>query len=126
MATAVETSAGLRSHLTREVRRGDRIFRNLTLGSGLLILAIIVAITVFLVWRAIPAFRLAGFSLFTEKAWFPDATPAKFGVAAIAFGTLLSSVLAMVMVIPVGIGAALALTELAPRRLGRIGGDLID
>src|SRR3954462_14487720 len=126
MAAALETAEPLRVHRAREVRRGDRIFRNLTLGSGLLILAIIVAITVFLVWRPLPAFRPAGFSLFTEEVWFPDATPAKFGVAAIAFGTLLSSVLAMVMVVPVAVGAARALPELAGSRLGRIGGDVID
>jgi phosphate transport system permease protein len=111
---------------TREVRRGDRIFRRLTLGSGLLILGIIVAITLFLVWKAVPAFQTAGLKFFTEKLWFPDAQPAKFGVAALAFGTLLSSVLALAMVVPVAVGAALALTELAPRRLGTVGGYVID
>jgi phosphate transport system permease protein len=116
----------LPSRLAREVRRGDRIFRGLTLGSGLLILVIIVAIAIFLVWKAIPAFRVAGFHFFTEKAWFPDATPRKFGVAALAFGTVLSSVIALVLVVPVAIGAALALTELAPRRLGTIGGYVVD
>jgi len=111
---------------TTTVRRGDRIFRGLTLGSGLLIFGIIVAIAAFLVWKAIPAFRVAGFHFFSEKTWFPDATPAKFGVAALAFGTVLSSVLALVMVIPVGVGTALALTELASRRVGTIGGYAVD
>jgi phosphate transport system permease protein len=127
MSVATPTSEQpLPSRLAREVRRGDRIFRGLTLGSGLLILVIIVAIAIFLVWKAIPAFRVAGFHFFTEKAWFPDATPRKFGVAALAFGTVLSSVIALVLVVPVAIGAALALTELAPRRLGTIGGYVVD
>jgi phosphate transport system permease protein len=127
MSVATPTSEQpLPSRLAREVRRGDRIFRGLTLGSGLLILVIIVAIAIFLVWKAIPAFRVAGFHFFTEKAWFPDATPGKFGVAALAFGTVLSSVIALVLVVPVAIGAALALTELAPRRLGTIGGYVVD
>jgi phosphate transport system permease protein len=126
MAIAAETSAAPSARRPREVRRGDRIFRRLTLGSGLLILGVIVAITVFLVWKAVPAFQTAGLRFFTQKAWFPDATPAKFGVAALAFGTLLSSVLALVMVVPVAVGTALALTELAPGRLGTIGGYVID
>jgi len=122
MAVAAPTSDDLASRRPREVRRGDRIFRGLTLGSGLLILGLIVAIAAFLIWKAIPAFRLAGFHFFSEKTWFPDAKPAKFGVAAIAFGTVLSSLIALVLVVPVAVGAALTLTELAPRRLGTMGG----
>src|SRR5205085_5526985 len=111
---------------TTDIRRGDRIFRGMTLGSGLLILGLIVAIAFFLVWKAIPAFRVAGLHFLTEKTWFPDATPAKFGVAALAFGTVLSSIIALVLVVPVAIGAALTLTELAPSRLGTIGGYVVD
>ena len=84
------------------------------------------AIAAFLVWKAVPAFRASGFGFLTQKAWFPDAKPAKFGVAALAFGTALSSVLALAMVVPVALGAALALTELAPKRLGTIGGYVLD
>ena len=83
MAVASKTSEPLASRRTREVRRGDRIFRGLTQGAGLLILGLIVAIAVFLVWKAIPAFRAAGFGFLTEKTWFPDATPPRFGVAAL-------------------------------------------
>jgi phosphate transport system permease protein len=125
MATATD-HADTAPGRTRVVRRGDRIFRRLTLGSSLLILGIIVAIAAFLVWKAVPAFRASGFHFLSEKAWFPDAKPAKFGVAALAFGTALSSVLALVMVVPVALGAALALTELAPKRLGIIGGYVVD
>jgi len=126
MAVAAPTSDGLASRQTRGVRRGDRVFRGLTLGSGLLILGLIVAIAVFLVWKAIPALRVAGFDFFSEKAWFPDAKPAKFGVAALAFGTVLSSIIALVLVVPVALGAALTLTELAPKRLGTMGGYVVD
>lgn len=126
MAVAAPTPEGLAVSRSRDVRRGDRIFRGLTLGSGLLILGLIVAIAVFLVWKAIPALRVAGFDFFKEKEWFPDAKPAKFGVAALAFGTVLSSLIALVLVVPVALGAALTLTELAPRKLGTMGGYLVD
>src|SRR5438270_976613 len=97
----------------------------MTVGAGLFILVLIVAIATFLVWKAIPALRVAGFHFFSQKAWFPDAQPAKFGVAAIAFGTVLSSVVALILVVPVAIGAALTLSALAPKRLGTMGGYLI-
>jgi phosphate transport system permease protein len=126
MAIAAKTTDAGPARRARAVHRGDRVFRRLTLGSGLLILALIVAIAGFLVWKAIPAFRTAGFGFLTQKIWFPDAHPAKFGVAALAFGTVLSSVLALLMVVPVAVGAALALTELASRRVGTIGGYAID
>jgi len=126
VAVAAPPSEHLAPRRTRDVRRGDRIFRGLTLGSGLFILGLIVAIATFLVWKAIPALRIAGFHFFTEKAWFPDATPAKFGVAAIAFGTVLSSIIALILVVPVALGAALTLTELAPRRFGTMGGYVVD
>jgi phosphate transport system permease protein len=98
----------------------------MTVGAGLFMLGLIVAIAAFLVWKAIPALRIAGFSFFSEKTWFPDATPAKFGVAALAFGTVLSSLIALVLVVPVALGAALTLTELAPKRLGTMGGYVVD
>jgi phosphate transport system permease protein len=123
---AAPTSEPPAPRRSREVRRGDRVFQGLTLGSGVAILAIIVAIAVFLVWKAIPAFRTAGFSFLSEKQWFPDAKPAKFGVAALAFGTVLSSIIALILVVPVAIGAALTMTELVPRRVGVMLGYLVD
>ena len=112
--------------MRRDVRLGDRIFRRITEAAGLFVLGTIAAIAIFLVAKALPAFRHEGLRFFTEKQWLPDASPAKFGVAALAFGTVLASVLALVIVVPVAIGAALAVTELAPKRMGRWIGHLID
>ncbi|MBV8690704.1 MAG: phosphate ABC transporter permease subunit PstC [Actinobacteria bacterium] len=112
--------------MSRDVRLGDRIFRRVTEAAGLVVLVTIAAIAVFLVAKAVPAFRVSGWGFFSEKQWFPDAAPAKFGVAALAFGTVLAAVLALVIVIPVAVGAALAVTELAPKRLGTWLGHLID
>jgi phosphate transport system permease protein len=112
--------------MQRDVRLGDRIFRRVTEAAGLLVLITIAAIAVFLVAKAMPSLRTSGWRFFTEKQWFPDATPAKFGVAALAFGTVLASVLALVMVVPIAVGAALAVTELAPKRVGTWLGYVID
>src|SRR5690348_11084757 len=112
--------------MQRDVRLGDRIFRRVTEAAGLVVLLTIAAIAVFLVAKAMPALRVSGWRFFTEKQWFPDATPAKFGVAALAFGTVLAAVLALVIVVPIAVGAALAVTELAPKRVGTWLGYLID
>jgi phosphate transport system permease protein len=109
------------------VRVADRVFRGLTQGAGLVVLALITAIAVFLIWKALPAFDKAGLRFFTEKQWFPDNEPkAQFGVAALAFGTLLSSLLAMVMATPVAVGTAIVLTELLPGRVAHMVGWLVD
>ena len=97
-------------------RRGDAIFRAVTLGAGLLVLAILAAITVFLIVKAIPAFQHDKHNFLTTKQWDPDGSKI-FGVAALAFGTLLSSLLALVIAVPIAVGVALYITQYAPRRL---------
>src|SRR5438270_3558550 len=108
------------------VRRGDAIFRWITLLSGVLVLVIILAIAGFLLDRAAPAFRQMGLRFFTDRGWSPDAEHPAFGIAALAFGTVMSSICALVMAVPVALGSALFLTEVAPPRVGRLTGYLID
>lgn len=95
-------------------------------GSALLVVALIAAIAGFLLVRALPAFHRAGWRFLTESAWFPDASPPRFGIAALAFGTVVSSLVALALAVPVAVGTALFLTELAPPRVGRWVGYLVD
>jgi phosphate transport system permease protein len=67
-----------------------------------------------------------GWRFFTTKDWFPDAPTPVFGIAALAFGTVVSSLAALVMAVPVAVGTALFLTEVAPARFGRPLGYLVD
>ena len=90
------------------------------------VLALIVAIAAFLLVRARPAFSVAGLRFFTETQWFPDAVPARFGVAVLAFGTVVSSLFALLIAVPVAIGSALFVTELATPRVGRWLSHLVD
>lgn len=100
----------------RSTGRGDRMFRRLTLGAGLLVFVLLAAIAVFLVAKALPALHADRTSFWTTKDWSPDQDQ-HFGIAALAFGTVLSSLLALAMSIPVAIGVAIYITEYAPRRL---------
>jgi phosphate transport system permease protein len=99
------------------VRRGDRIFRGTSLGAGTLVLVIMGAIAAFLIWRSIPSLTSNTANFFTEEAWSPDGDPPVFGIAALAFGTLVSAFIAMLLAVPVGIGIALFIALYAERRL---------
>jgi phosphate transport system permease protein len=90
------------------------------------VVIVLLAMTAFLLARAWPAVRTAGVSFLTEREWFPDATPARFGIAALVWGTLVSSVLALAMAVPVALGAALYVTEYARPAAGRWIGYLVD
>ncbi len=105
---------------------GDRRFRLVAHGAGALVLALLGAIALFLAVRAWPALQAAGGSFLSRREWFPDASPPRFGIAALVFGTAVSSGLALLLALPVGVGAALFLTEMAPRRIGRWTGYVLD
>lgn len=100
-------------------RLGDRVFRRVALGAAIFVLLILLAIALFLLQRALPALRRDSSNFFTTTAWYPDNEPSTFGIAALVYGTLMTSVLAVVMAVPVAVGVALSITQYAPRRLAR-------
>ena len=107
-------------------RRGDRVFSALTTGAGLFVLALIVAIGVFLLTKAWPAVSRDTKGFLTTKLWQPDNNPPVFGIAALAFGTVLSSLIALLVAGPIAIGIALYISDYAPRRLAAPIGYLVD
>ncbi len=105
---------------------GDRVFRGLSVSAGVGLLLVILAIATFLVVRAIPALRANEAGFFTSTDWDPNALPPRFGIVALAFGTVLSSLLALVMALPVALGVALFISHYAPRRLAGVLGYVVD
>src|SRR5258708_18915248 len=65
--------------------------------------------------KALPAFRHEGITFLTSTRWDPGA--GHYGAFAYIFGTLVTSAIALLLAVPVSIGIALVLTEVAPRRL---------
>ncbi|MGN9776045.1 phosphate ABC transporter permease subunit PstC [Micromonospora sp. H33] len=104
----------------------ERAFRGLTMAAGTTVLVVIAAIAVFLIAKAVPALQANTENFWTYEGWSPNDTEPKFGIGALAFGTLLSSALALLMAVPVALGIALYLSHYAPRRLGTALGFLID
>jgi len=100
------------------VRSGaDRTFGFLSLASALFVLAMFVGIMVALTYGAWPAIQAFGFSFLWTQIWNP--VTQKFGAVAPIYGTLITSAIAMLIAVPVGIGTAIFLTELCPRPLRR-------
>ncbi|WP_410557598.1 phosphate ABC transporter permease subunit PstC [Actinomadura fulvescens] len=107
-------------------RAGDKIFSAAARGSGIFVLALMAAIAVFLIWKAIPALQKNEASFLTDEVWNPNATRPEFGIAQLAFGTVVSSFLALLIAAPVAIGIALFISFYAPRRLSGLLGYVVD
>ncbi|MFG2379379.1 phosphate ABC transporter permease subunit PstC [Streptomyces avermitilis] len=99
-------------------RPGDRIFLGLSRGSGIFLLVIMAAIAAFLTYRAANAISKDHTNFLTTFEWNTNLEPASFGIAVLAFGTVVSAIIAMALAVPVSVGIALFITHYAPRRLG--------
>ncbi|MEV7009752.1 phosphate ABC transporter permease subunit PstC [Streptosporangium sp. NPDC051022] len=126
MATSLSRDGGSAKRRSASRRsRGEVPFRYASTGAGILLLAIMAAIAVFLVVEAIPALRANEGNFLTTTTWEPNSAQS-FGIAALAFGTLISAVLALIMAVPVAVGVALFISHYAPRRMAGVLGYVID
>jgi phosphate transport system permease protein len=112
-----ETALTARAHTTRRAGRGDARFHFLTWLAAILLLLIFAGVITALVIGAIPAFKAFGLRFLVTEVWSPARE--NFGALASIYGTLVTSFLAMLVAVPVGIGVAIFLTELCPRMLRR-------
>ena len=101
----------------RTVSRGDVVYRAVLTGLALLLPLLLLTLAAELVANAWPAIRRFGFGFFATSVWDPVA--GRFGALPLIFGTLYSSLVAMVIAVPLALGVAIFLTEFAPRRLRR-------
>src|SRR5436853_5886942 len=93
----------------------DRAFRAVALVAGMLVLVVLALIAYTTTSKAWPAFRQEGIGFVTSRRWNPNA--GQFGALAFIFGTLVSSTIAIVFAVPLSLGIALFITELASTRL---------
>ncbi|WP_156760866.1 phosphate ABC transporter permease subunit PstC [Microbacterium karelineae] len=102
-------------------RPGDLAFSGTALGAGIIILLVLAATAFFLIAQSIPAF-----------AGDPDENPILSGesfwsyVLPLLFGTLWSSIIALVIATPIAIGIALFISHFAPRKLASVLGYVVD
>lgn len=106
---------------------GDRIFRGLCLAAGLSIIALALGLLLVLTWQSWPTLsRMWEYRLLTSDTWDSNREPPVFGALAFVFGTLATSTVALLLAVPLGVGAAAFLAEIAPSWLRRAGSFLIE
>ena len=98
-------------------RSGERYFRTATLVAALLVLALLGGVAAALMQGAWPALAHFKLDFLTREIWNPVTD--EFGALAPIYGTLMTSLIAMLVAVPIGFGTAIFLTELCPRRLRR-------
>jgi phosphate transport system permease protein len=98
-------------------RFGDRAFSVGTLALALAILALVAALLISMLLRAAPAFERFGLAFVWTSNWNP--VTEDFGALPAIFGTMASSLLALLIAVPLGLGSAIFLVELAPDWLAR-------
>ena len=95
--------------------RSDRIYRRILTGFALVLPSLIVVLFGVLFVESLPALKRFGPSFLVTSTWDPVAEV--YGAAPMIFGTLASSLLALLIAVPLALSVAILLTEFAPRRL---------
>ncbi len=103
---------------------GDPIFAGLARASGILVLVLLGTLILSLFIGGLPAFRQFGAGFLVSTTW--DPVHQVFGAGVSVYGTLLTSVLALIFAVPLAFGVAFYLTELAPSWLRRPVGTAIE
>jgi phosphate transport system permease protein len=115
---AIETTeAPSRAKVLGRLRLGDLAFRYLTRTAALMVLVILGGVIFALIVGAWPALQAFGFNFLIEERWNP--VTERFGALAPIYGTVVTSLIAMVIAVPVGLLIAVFLTELCPLWLRR-------
>jgi phosphate transport system permease protein len=115
---AVETYAVVaRAKALNRLRLADIVFRALTRAAAIGVLIILGGVIISLIDGSLPALRAFGFNFLVEERWNP--VTEKFGALAPIYGTLVTSFIAMLIAVPVGLLIAVFLTELCPMWLRR-------
>src|ERR1035438_10052515 len=94
---------------------GDQVFKFAMLLCGLAVLGTLVLIVYELVLRSGPSWHAFGFKFFAARDW--DPVNEKFGALPFIYGTLVSSLLALIIAVPLSIGVAVFTTEMCPPML---------
>jgi len=113
----VAAAPGSRAKVLDRLRLGDAAFRQLTRAAAIGVLILLSAVMVSLVRGSIPALRMFGFGFLASERWNP--VTENFGALPAIYGTVITSFIAMLFAVPIGLMIAFFLTELCPLWLRR-------
>ncbi len=106
-----------RARVLRRLQLGDATFRLVTRAAAIAVLLILGGIIISLIQGSLPALGTFGFSFLYREVWNP--VTEQFGAIAPIYGTVVTSLIAMLIAVPIGLFIALFLTELCPKWLRR-------
>ena len=115
-ASALEAAQD-RGRVLAKLRFGDALFRAAAFAAAGIVLAMLIGVLVALFLGSWEAFSTFGLKFFVSDTWSPPKQV--FGAAAAIVGTLVTSIIALLIGVPAGLGIAIFLTELCPPRLRR-------
>jgi phosphate transport system permease protein len=104
-----------RAGLPGGVLAADQLFSGAVQATGLFVLLLLGAIILMLAWGAWPALKAFGLPFFWLPQW--DSVGDRYGAGIMIYGTVITSVIALVVAVPLSIGVAYFLTEILPARL---------
>jgi phosphate transport system permease protein len=113
----VAALSGSRAKVLDRLRLGDTAFRQLTRAAALGVLVLLSAVIISLIGGSIPALRTFGFGFLASERWNP--VTENFGALPAIYGTVITSFVAMLFAVPIGLMIAFFLTELCPPWLRR-------
>ena len=95
----------------------DGAFARMTASAAALVLLILGLIAITMTSRALPVFRHMGLGFLTQTRWSP--ADSIFGALPFIWGTVFTSAIAIVIAVPISLGVALFMTQVAPPRIAR-------
>ena len=107
-------------------RLGDLLFGGAAKGAGIIVVSLVVLVGVFLLSQAVPSLLKNEANFLTSTDWVPSGEHPRFGIARMLWVTVASSVIAMAVAVPIGVGVALFITQYSPAWLSRPAAQLID
>ena len=113
----VSIEAGTRARVLDRLRLGDAAFRHMTRAAAFGVLLLLSGVVISLIAGSLPALRTFGFGFLMSERWNPVTD--NFGALPAIYGTVLTSAIAMLIAVPVGLMIAFFLTELCPPWLRR-------
>ncbi|HTV27386.1 MAG TPA: phosphate ABC transporter permease subunit PstC [Xanthobacteraceae bacterium] len=116
-AELISTAAVTRAKVLDRLRFGDAAFQQLTRAAAIFVLLLLSGVIISLIDGSIPALRAFGFGFLVSERWNP--VTEIFGALPAIYGTIITSFIAMLIAVPVGLMIAFFLTELCPQWLRR-------
>ncbi|AKT50306.1 phosphate ABC transporter permease subunit PstC [Arsenicicoccus sp. oral taxon 190] len=107
-------------------RLGDKLFGGAATGAGVVVIGLVTLVGVFLLWQAIPALAKNQANFLTSREWSVSGDAPRFGIADLLWTTVVSSVIAMGIAVPLGVAVALFITQYSPRWLSKPAAQMID